>query len=519
MTPLLTMGEVLSRNAWLYPEKCGARDLARSMTFREWNRRSCRLANALLGLRLDKGDRIAILAYNCVEWMEIYAATAKAGLIAVPINFRLREEEIRYIVEDCAAGAFIVQDDLMESVARLRGEVAISSGNFIHFGQRATPAGFASYEALIAAADETEPTVLVAAEDTWTLIYTSGTTGKPKGAMRSHGSHALLNFATLLDMGFGRDDRCLLVMPMCHANSLNFASAFVYAGATCCVYDSKAFEPEHLLRTMAETSATFTSLVPTHYVMLLGLPDSAKAKYDVDSVTKLLVSSAPARRDTKLAIMERFRNSQLFEIYGSTEQGWATLLRPEEQLTKLGSVGREFTGSARIKLIAENGDEAAEGEVGELYSRTPWCFEGYWNLPEKTAQAFRGPYLSVGDVARRDTDGYYTLVDRKSNMIISGGENVYPSEVESMLAGHPKVRDVAVIGRPDQKWGEAVHAVVVLRAGASVSATELLDWCANRIAGYKRPKSLSFITDEEMPRTATGKILHRVLKARYERDA
>jgi fatty-acyl-CoA synthase len=517
MTPLLTMGEALSRNAWLYPEKCGARDLARSMTFREWNRRSCRLANALLGLGLDKGDRIAVLAYNCVEWMEIYAATAKAGLVAVPINFRLREDEIRYIVEDCAAGAFIVQHDLVESIARVRGEGAIPTRNFIHFGQRAAPAGFAAYEALIAAAEEADPDVPVAAEDTWALIYTSGTTGKPKGAMRSHGSHALLNFATLLDMGFGHDDRCLLVMPMCHANSLNFASAFAYAGATCCVYDSKAFEPEHLLRTMAETRATFTSLVPTHYVMLLGLPDSAKAKHDVDSVTKLLVSSAPARKDTKLAIMEFFRNSQLFELYGSTEQGWVTLLRPQEQLTKLGSVGREFTGSAPIKLIAENGDEAAE--VGDLYSRTPWCFEGYWNLPDKTAEAFRGPYLSVGDVARRDPDGYYTLVDRKSNMIISGGENVYPSEVENMLGGHPKVRDVAVIGRPDPKWGEAVHAVVVLRAGASASETELLDWCAGRIAGYKRPKSVSFIPDEEMPRTATGKILHRVLKARYEQDA
>jgi fatty-acyl-CoA synthase len=270
---------------------------------------------------------------------------------------------------------------------------------------------------------------------------------------------------------------------------------------------------------MAETRATFTSLVPTHYVMLLGLPDSAKAKHDVDSVTKLLVSSAPARKDTKLAIMEFFRNSQLFELYGSTEQGWVTLLRPQEQLTKLGSVGREFTGSARIKLIAENGNEAPEGEAGELYSRTPWCFEGYWNLPDKTAKAFRGPYLSVGDVARRDPDGYYTLVDRKSNMIISGGENVYPSEVENMLGGHPKVREVAVIGRTDPKWGEAVHAVVVLRAGASASETELLDWCAGRIAGYKRPKSVSFITDEEMPRTATGKILHRVLKARYENDA
>jgi acyl-CoA synthetase (AMP-forming)/AMP-acid ligase II len=519
MTPLLTMGEALSRNARLFPEKCGARGLARSMTFREWNRRSCRLANALLGLGLDKGDRIAVLAYNCVEWIEIYAATAKAGLIAVPINFRLREDEIRYIVEDCAARAFIVQDDLMESIAGIRGDVAISTGNFIHFGQRDAPAGFASYEALIAAADDAEPTVLIAAEDTWTLIYTSGTTGKPKGAMRSHGSHALLNFATLLDMGFGPDDRGLLVMPLCHANSLNFASAFVYAGATCCVYDAKTFEPEHLLRTMAETRATFTSLVPTHYVMILGLPGSAKAMYDVDSVTKLLVSSAPVRKDTKLAIMECFRNSQLFEIYGSTEQGWVTLLRPEEQLIKLGSVGREFTGSARIKLLAENGDEAADGEAGELYSRTPWCFEGYWNLPEKTAEAFRGSYLSVGDIARRDPDGYYTLVDRKSNMIISGGENVYPSEVENMLGGHPKVRDVAVIGRPDPKWGEAVHAVVVLRAGASASETELLDWCANRIAGYKRPKSVSFITDQEMPRTATGKILHRVLKARYDKDA
>jgi acyl-CoA synthetase (AMP-forming)/AMP-acid ligase II len=337
--------------------------------------------------------------------------------------------------------------------------------------------------------------------------------------MRSHGSHALLNFATLFDMGFGGDDRCLLVMPMCHANSLNFAAAFAYAGATCCVYDRKAFDPEHLLATMAETKATFTSLVPTHYVMMLSLPERVWARYDVGNMTKLLVSSAPARKETKLAIMEVFRNSRLFELYGSTEQGWATLLRPEEQLTKLGSVGREFTGSGRIKLLGEDGEEVAEGEVGELFSRTPWCFEGYWNLPEKTAEAFRGSYLSVGDMACRDPDGYYTLVDRKNNMIISGGENIYPSEVEAMLGAHPKVQEVAIIGRPDPKWGEAVHAVVVLRAGTSATESELLAWCADRIAGFKRPKSVSFIADEEMPRTATGKVLHRLLKARYANTA
>jgi fatty-acyl-CoA synthase len=322
------------------------------------------------------------------------------------------------------------------------------------------------------------------------------------------------NLVTMADLGFGRADTAMLVMPMCHANSLFFASAFAYAGATCCVYDRRSFDPEHMLRSLAETRATFTSLVPTHYIMMLGLPEAVKASCNVDSVSRLLISSAPARRDTKLEIMECFRNSQLYEMYGSTEAGWVTLLRPDEQLTKLGSVGREVTGSGRIKLLDEAGNEVADGEVGELHSRTPWCFDGYWKMPDKTAEAFRGPYLSVGDMARRDAQGYYWLVDRKKNMIISGGENIYPSEVENLLGAHPKVKDVAVIGRPDAKWGETVHAVIVLREGATASEGEVLGWCVEKIAGYKRPRSVAFIADEDMPRTATGKILHRVLKER-----
>lgn len=513
MTPLLTMGEMLSVNAFLYPDKVGARDLHRSMTFPAWNSRACRLANGLLGLGLAKGDRVAVLAYNCVEWMEIYAATAKAGLIAVPINFRLIGAEVRYILEDCGARALIVQEALLPSIEDIRTGLAVPDANVVHLGGHVPP-GATGYEDLLAKAADTEPNVAVAPEDTWVLMYTSGTTGNPKGAMRSHGSQALLNFTTLLDMQFDRDDTCLLVMPMCHANSLNFASSFSYVGATCVVYDVKSFDPEHLYRTLSDTGASFTSLVPTHYIMMLGLEASVKARYSVDNVRKLLVSSAPARRDTKLAIMEAFRNSQLLELYGSTEQGWATLLRPSEQLTKLGSVGREFTGSGRIKLLDEHRREVPEGEVGELYSRTPWCFQGYWNLPEKTAQAFHGSWLSVGDMARRDADGFYTLVDRKNNMIISGGENIYPSEIENLLGGHPKVRDVAVVGRPDPRWGEAVHAVIVLRDGEAASESDLAEWCAGRLAGYKRPKSFSFIADNDMPRTATGKILHRELKKR-----
>ena len=302
---------------------------------------------------------------------------------------------------------------------------------------------------------------------------------------------------------------------MFHANSIFFMFAFVSCSASCCVYDRRSFDPEHLLRTLSAGQFTFTSLVPTHYIMMLGLPDQTKRALDVGSVTKLLISSAPARRETKLALMDYFQNSRLYECYGSTEMGFVTFLRPEEQLTKLGSVGREATGTDRIRLLDPSGQEVAEGQPGEIYAKTPYAFQGYWKLPGRTAESFRGNYCTVGDIARRDSDGYYYLVDRKSNMIISGGENIYPSEVEQVLGAHQEIKDVAVIGVPDTKWGEATHAVVILRHGATAREADILEWCKGRIAGYKRPKSISFIAEDEMPRTATGKILHRVLRDRY----
>jgi acyl-CoA synthetase (AMP-forming)/AMP-acid ligase II len=344
-------------------------------------------------------------------------------------------------------------------------------------------------------------------------MYTSGTTGQPKGAIRSHRASAQLSLSTDVEMGFGRDDTALLVMPMCHANSLFFFNAFAYCGASCFVYSRKSHDPEHLLRTLSESGATFTSLVPTHYIMMLGLPAEVRARHGGERMRKLLVSSAPARRDTKLAILEHFRNSGLFELYGSTEAGWVTMLHPAEQMTRLGSVGRECAGSAPIRILGLDGRPVADGETGELYSRTPYTFDGYWKMPEKTAEAFRDGWCTVGDMARRDRDGYYFLVDRKSNMIISGGENVYPSEVENLLGSHDKVKEVAVVGLPDAKWGERVHAVVVLHDGCAASEAEIIDWCRDRIAGYKRPRSVSFVADAEMPRTATGKILHRALRS------
>jgi fatty-acyl-CoA synthase len=513
MKEMLTLGQMLTVHARLFGGRTGARDLNRAMTFRQWNERSCRLGNALLGLGLAKGDRVAVLAYNCLEWVEIYAATAKAGLVAVPINFRLVGREVRYIVENAEASALIVQDELAGVIEEVRKDLPIPAGNLIHCGARTCPAGYRAYEELISAASDGEPNQQVLPADPWMLMYTSGTTGKPKGVIRSHRGGILLSLITEIELGIHRQDGALLVMPMCHANSLYFFGAFSYCGGVTTVYSRKSFDPEHCVRTLAEGDSTFTSLVPTQYIMMLGLPAAVRQRYDLDRVTRLMISSAPARQETKRAVMEMFRHSALFELYGASETGWVTMLHPEEQFTKLGSVGRECVGSAPIRILDAEGNEVPDGQSGELYSCTPYTFDGYWKLPDKTREAFRGEYCTVGDMARRDPDGYIHLVDRKSNMIISGGENIYPSEVEALLAAHPVVKDVAVVGLPDEKWGECVHAVIVLHEAASASEDDLLDWCKDRIAGYKRPRSCSFMREDEVPRTATGKILHRVLQA------
>jgi fatty-acyl-CoA synthase len=512
---LLNFGEMLAVHARITPDRLGTRDLDRAMTFRQWNERACRLANALLGLGLVKGESVAILAYNCVEWSEIYAATAKAGLVALPINFRLVGKEVEFIINNAEAAAIIVQDELVDVVEDIRDLIPIKADRFVHFGARACPAGYRDYETFLAAGAARETGQPVALSDPWTLMYTSGTTGNPKGVVRSHRSAVVLSMVTEIELGLHRHDSSLLVMPMCHANSLNFFGSFGYCGGVNAIYSRKNFDPEHAVRTLAEGGSTFSSLVPTHYIMMLGLSQAVRGKYNFDAVTKLMISSAPARPETKRQVMEMFPNSGLFELYGATETGWVTMLHPHEQFTKLGSVGRECVGASPIRILDEAGSEVPDGEAGELYSSNSHTFDRYWRLPEKTAQAFRGDYGSVGDMARRDAEGYIHLADRKSNMIISGGENIYPSEVESLIGAHPLVKDVAVVGVPDDKWGESVLAVVVLHDGATVQERDLIEWAKQQMAGFKRPRSYRFITEDEMPRNATGKVLHRELKKRF----
>lgn len=509
MSGLLSLGEAVAAHAARTPQRAAAADLSRTLTFADWNARANRLANALRdGLGLEPGDRVGVLAYNRLEWLEVYLGLARAGLVAVPINFRLVAHEVAFILADAGAKALIVQDELAEVAGPALEGSAVTTICLGH----CTMKDAHSYEDLLSRASPAAPAgPAPGVDEGWALMYTSGTTGRPKGALQSHQSAAAIALVTALDFGFQASDRPLLVMPMCHANSLYFFATFAYLGACVTVLDRRSFDPEELLRTLTEREISFTSLVPTHYIAMLGVET---APLRTSRQRKFLISSASARRDTKLAILERFPGSSLFELYGSTEAGWVTILRPEEQLDHLGTVGREFTGTDRVRLLDEAGAEVPDGEVGELYSRTPYTFSRYWNLADRTAEALRDGWCTVGDVARRHPDGFIQLVDRKRNMIITGGENVYPSDVEGVLGAHPAVKDVAVIGVPDDRWGEAVHAVVVLASGRQLSEAELVEWSRGRIAGYKRPRGVTFVSDAEMPRTATGKILHRALRER-----
>ncbi len=513
------VGTVLKMNAYNYPEKLGCQDKYKNFTFKEWNERSCRLANALKDMGVGYGERVAILSFNRVEWMDCYASCAKGGQVAVPIMFRLAPADFEYIINHAECKAFIVEEPFIEVVNSVRENLAtVPADNFIYLGDGKAPEGYRHYEDVLKESSPDEPEVMVDAQDPWTIMYTSGTTGKPKGVVRNHESYIAQYLLSNINMNVLPTDKPMLVMPTCHVNSIYYSFAYTYVSAPVMIYNMVNFDAEDLLKTIEKYRPTFTSLVPTHYAVILGLPDEVKNKYDVSSMRQLLISSAPARKDLKIAIMDYFKSAELWEAYGSTEAALITYLRPEDQFRKLGSIGKEVFGIDRIKLLDEEGNEVPDGEVGELYTRSPGTFQEFWKDPEKTREVFHGEWSTAGDMGKRDEDGYYFLVDRKKNMIITGGENVYPSEVEDVVATHPAVKEVAVIGIPHEKWGEAIKAIIVLNQGYESSdelAQEIMAFTKDKIAGFKRPKSIDFINDEEMPRTATGKILHRVLRDKH----
>ena len=509
----MNLGQNLKVNAKKFPDTIALKDASRSFTYPELNRRVNRLAHSLLSLGLVKGDKVAVLLENSIEIVEVFLATAKTGLIIVPINFRLVSREVEYIVNNSDARAMIVHDQFTATVDPIKTSLKnISPDHYLVVGEKKD--NYKEYEAFIRAASDSEPEAEVRPEDTWILIYTSGTTGKPKGVIRSHESHLSFYLINAADFGFNEHDICMNVMPLCHINSTYFTFTFTYIGASVYIHPAQSFKAEEILEIVEREKITFISLIPTHYNIILNVSPDGKER-DVSSIRKLLCSSAPVRKSMKLAIMDFFPGVELYEGYGSTEAGIVTILKPEHQLSKLGSIGFESLGTEFVKVLDKNGHEVDVGEVGELYSRGPMLFDEYYKMPEKTASAFRNGWFSAGDMARRDADGFYEIVDRKDNLIKTGGENVYPSEVEEVVGSHECVFDCACVGLPDEKWGEKVVAVVVAKPGVDeedIDEQTIKDCCKDKLAGYKRPKEVIFIQPDDMPRTPTGKILHRKLR-------
>ncbi|RME23506.1 MAG: long-chain fatty acid--CoA ligase [Deltaproteobacteria bacterium] len=509
-SPWMNLGQMLKINARKYPDTPCLMDEGRTFTFAQTNARVCRLANALLGMGLRKGDRISVLSENSIEFVELYLACAKAGLVINPINFRLAGHDIVYISNHAEASAFVVDENFRDTFEAIRDELAAPADRHVLVGGDAD--GCVHYENLIAGGSDIEPDVEVAPEDTWVLLYTSGTTGRPKGVVRSHESYVAFYLINAIDFGFRPGDRVLNIMPLCHVNTTFFTFTFTYIGGTAFIEPARGFDPLRMLELVERARINFISLIPTHYALILAIPEEKRRSFDLSSLRKLLCSSAPARVEHKKALMQWLPQVELYEGYGSTEAGIVTVLYPQEQLSKPGSIGRESLGTDEIRILDENKRPVADGEIGELYSRGPMLFDGYYKDPEKTAQSHAGEWFSAGDMAYRDADGYYYLVDRKHNMIITGGEHVFPSEVENVLCCHEAVLDAAVVGEQHEKWGEAVCAVVILKEGCSCSEQQLVEHCRERLARYKVPKRVVFIPPERMPRTSTGKILHRVLR-------
>ncbi|MBI4800956.1 MAG: AMP-binding protein [Elusimicrobia bacterium] len=507
----LNLGEIAAVNAKKFRDKIALKEKGRSLTFGELNLRADRLANALVSLGLGKGDKVSCLLENSIEIVELYIAAAKTGIVINPINFRLAACEVQYILDNSDAKAVVAHEEFTPSILK-KNLPGIKE--FISVGEN-PPLGYLNYESLLAQSPEEESKAELNPQDPWVLLYTSGTTGRPKGVVRSHESYIAFYLINAVDFRFGEQDICLNVMPLCHVNSTFFSFTFTYLGASLYIQPARRFDPVEILEIIQKEKITFISLIPTHYNLMLNVPVEKRKQYDLGSIRKLLCSSAPARKEMKTAVMEMFAGVELYEAYGSTEAGIVTVLKPHEQLSKLGSIGRESCATSLIRILAPDGSPVPVGVAGELYSKGPMLFDEYHKLPEKTAQSFKDGWFTAGDMAREDEDGYFYIVDRKDNLIITGGENVYPSEIEEIIARHPAVFDVAVIGVPDKIWGESVKAVVILREGRTATETEIISFCAGKAASFKKPKAVAFIRPDEMPRTPTGKILHRELRSKF----
>ena len=515
----MAMGDIVRRTAKRFPNRTALILGEDSLTYDEFNRRVNRLAHGFLGLNLAKGDRVAVLSHNSIEFFEVYMALCKSGGVMVPINNLLRERELSQIFGYIKPRFVVFSADFSDTVKMLMETEGSSLETAVCIGGDC-PSWAQDYEKLLAGGSEDEPDVQVDDEDLMSIILTSGTTGLPKGALRTHRLNIMNSAGAAIETSMVPDDRVLLLFPFYHV-TFEDRLCHLLLGNTMVIRKQGNFNPKEVLELLSKHRITMCQFVPTMLNSMLQDPDIEK--YDLSSLRLIMYAAAPMPVELLKAAMRRFK-CQFIQHYGQTEAGpMITNLRPEDhvvdgdekQLARLASCGRAAP-FAEVKVVDESDQELPVGQVGELLVRSEHITKGYWDLPEETAKTLAGGWLHTGDFARKDQDGYFYIVDRKNDMIISGGKNIYPREVEEVLYAHPAVLETSVFGVPDDHWGESVMAVVVLKKGAQATAEDITAHCKENLASYKKPRFVEF--RDELPKSAAGKILKRVLRDEYWKE-
>ena len=494
-------------HARMHPDKECLIDGERRLTWRGFDTAVNQLAHALAA-RGGAAAPVACMLGNSADYLIAQQALARVGAVVVQIGYRSKPAEVAYILGNAEPTVAIVGAAYLETFAAAMKEAG-SRCKVIVAGDAARPVIGEPWADAVAGLPGDLPPTARGADGGGVIVYTSGTTGKPKGATRSWKSTGFDAVADLIaQVGMRTDDRHLVVCPLYHSAAPAFVAIMMSLGATSVLMNH--FDPEACLALIERERITSTLMVPTMLVRLTALPPEVRRRYDTSSLRWIMSGAAPLATDTARRVEAQF-GPVLWNFYGATETGIVTIAGPGQHTARPGTVGRAARGN-QIRLLDDAGAEVAPGAIGELYVRNSMLIGGYHKNRDATERSQRDGFFSVGDLARVDADGYYYMESRKHDMVISGGVNIYPREIEDLLQTHPAILDVAVVGVPDPEWGETLRAYVVVRAGHAITAAEVADYCRRELADFKRPRQVVFL--DELPRNPTGKVLKRELRDR-----
>jgi long-chain acyl-CoA synthetase len=510
-----TFADVIYRNALLHPEDEAFVYGTERITFQEYNARVNRLVNALNSFGIKKGEVLGVASWNCLEYADVWGAAMKGGFIIAPLNPRMLANELEYLINDSEARILFVGPELVEAIDSIRSRLPRVK-HYISLEGDAD--GMIAHQDLLADHRPQEPDARVDKEDPFLIFYTSGTTGVPRGALYTQHRKLENTRIKALELGVAPGDRHLMILPMFHIGGDSHVWPFFYVGGCSIISEHRAFDPDDALKFIEQENITDVQIVPTQLVAMLEQSDFES--YDLSSLKRIWYAASPMPAELLRKGLKVF-GPVFAQGYGQTESGpqlaflprkaHQVLHRSIEEQKVLSSCGQPSMG-VHVRIVDEGGQDVEPGVTGEIIAQSDSIMVEYWRKPEETAEVIVDGWLHTGDLAYYDETGFIYIVDRKKDMIVTGGENVYPREVEEVLYRHPAVAETAVIGAPDPKWVERVHAAIILKKDFTATEKEIIAFCKKHMASYKAPKSVDFL--KELPKSPQGKILKREIRKR-----